>query len=174
MKKLYWGFLFLMLIMISEVSFAQIICVPSGTHTVACYPVGGSIPSGLTQPPAVNTSYSPTFSTEAHKQKQCADEKGKIENENGRCMSETAKDFAREVGNCNSLSNGEWSISGGGEYRFLFGSITYTIQNPNYEKCINTVSSYQNMGEKLCAERKTNQEAVARSWNNAQCAEFYK
>lgn len=170
MKKILLGFSFLMLAMISEMSFAQRICVPSGTHTVACYDVGGSIPSGLTQGAAVNTRYSTTFSTAAHQQKQCADEKGKIENEFGRCNSAVSKDKLTETGKCNAY--GTSAVSGSVEIRIV--NLGGTIENPTYEKCINVVNALAENLKDQCAERKTEQEAVARSWNNAQCADFYK
>jgi len=104
------------------------------------------------------------------KAEECAKEKGNIEREYAVCNSAVSKDKLTETGRCNAY--GTSAVSGSVEIRIVnFGG---TIENPTYEKCINLVNALAETQKDLCAERKVWQEALARSWNKAQCADFYK
>lgn len=122
----------------------------------------------------VPTRYSPTISYEAHIAKTCAAEKGRIEMENGECMSIASKENLQQTASCAAMKDSGWSWGGGIAFQIVSAGVTYTIQDPNYQKCMDMVSAISEYTKDLCKSKKTKNENIARNANNAQCASFYQ
>ena len=178
MEKSIFRASFLFLFFISPVVYSQ--C----TTTYAYASAGSSVVNISTYCPPGNLGafmggsipgrYSPTISPEAHIAKTCAEEKGRIEMANGKCMNIAAQDNLTQTARCAAMKDSGWSWGGSAGFQVVFASVTYTIQDPNYQKCTDLVVALTKNAESICDLSKKTSESIARSANNARCASFYK
>ncbi len=107
---------------------------------------------------------------------KCGAEKGAIEKAHADCKLGVATDNVREVERCGAVENSEWSFAAMFEpkHSILFASVTYTIQDPTYDKCMDKVDTLNQIEGVKCNKVKVDSEDIARTANNGVCEDFYK
>lgn len=92
------------------------------------------------------------MSSAAHIQKTCHEARGWIENKRGMCNSTTSKDNTREVTRCETQRNIGWTAG----FQIIIGGIVGTIEQPNYDMCINKVAALTLQARDDCQDKYVN------------------
>lgn len=97
-------------------------------------------------------SYGTTISAEAHKQKECAILRGKLERRRAECLADAKSARSNGHDQCFAReSNSAWSIGGGVTFNGVISfNTTYTIQASNLDQCILKVSNYSDELSSQC------------------------
>lgn len=111
---------------------------------------------------------------EIERKKACSAQKASVEKAHSSCLESSAGDNSREIMRCELESNNSWSGSIQGGHQFLLGGISYTVENPTYDKCVNRVTAAFIKTDRYCESKYTDDKNTARIALDARCADFFQ
>lgn len=91
-----------------------------------------------------------TYEAIQRQQKACATARAKIQKEYSECKDIVSQWNVDAVRSCGDLRNSSWTFGAGVDVRFLIFDISYTVNNPTYDQCINLAGAVDERAVRHC------------------------
>lgn len=121
----------------------------------------------------LQASSTQVMSSEAVIQKNCGNVRGEIEAKKGYCKQAASQNKTKAVDACGTQNNVGWTAGMELGYQVVFGSVSATIEQPNYDKCINKVLALNDEAVSGCDLSYVKDMNAARNKMPAVCANVF-